>query len=186
MQGNFLSGQQTAVVARIPAEAAWAESWAKGWAGAPRGYAYASFLVDGKHLAVYSIHLKSNLGNPSENTSKREDAMEQLIAHINADSDRVAKPDAIIIGGDFNTDNPDTPAAQSPGERTFDMLAKAGFKWGFDGIAHKDRITCPGKGPYPDACFDHVFTRGLGAPLSSVAVVEGSDHRPVVMEVSLR
>ena len=186
MQGNFLSGQQVAIAARMPAEAVWSEPWEKGWAGAPRGYAQATFNVRGKRLAVYGLHLKSNLGDPVENTSKREDAIGQLIAHINTGRERVPKPDAVIIGGDYNTDDPDTPAGQSPGERTFSMLRKAGFHWSFDGIAHKDRITCPGKGRYPDACFDYFFTRGIGKPLSVVAKAVGSDHLPVVMEVEIR
>lgn len=183
--GNFISGQQVAIAARMPAEAVWAEAWEKGWAGAPRGYAYASFLIGSKRIAVYCVHLKSNLGDPPVNTSKREDATEQLMAHVKTGRERVPTPDAIIIGGDFNTDDPDTPAGQSPGERTFGMLRKAGFKWSFDGVPHADRITCPGKGRYPDACFDQMFTRGLGNPISSVALAEGSDHRPVVMEISL-
>lgn len=185
-EGNFISGQQVAIAARIPAEAVWAEPWEKGWAGAPRGYAYASFVIGGKRIAVYCVHLKSNLGNPPENTSKREDAIEQLLGHVKTGRDRVPKPNALIIGGDFNTDDPDTPAGQSPGERTFGMLRKAGFRWSFDWIDHRQRITCPGKGQYPDACFDQIFTRGLGAPVASVFPAAGSDHLPVVMEISLR
>ena len=34
--GDFLSGQQVAIAARMPAEAVWAEAWERGWAGAPR------------------------------------------------------------------------------------------------------------------------------------------------------
>lgn len=185
MQGNFLSGQQIAIAARIQAESAWSEPWTKGWAGAPRGYSYASFLVEGRRLAVYAVHLKSNLGNPPDNTSKREDAIEQLIGHINSKDGRVAKADAWVIGGDFNTDSPDTIAGQSPGERTFEMLKKSGFDWGFDGISHGDRITCPSKGRYPPACFDHFFTKGLTRPQASVLKAEGSDHLPVVIDIVL-
>lgn len=183
--GNFVSGQQVAIAARIPAEAVWAESWQRGWAGAPRGYAYASFVIRGKRVAVYGVHLKSNLGNPPENTSKREDAVEQLLGHIRTGRERVPKPDAVIIAGDFNTDDPDTPAGQSPGERSFDLLRKAGFHWTFEGIPHASRITCPGHGRYPDACFDQIFTRGLGKPTASVVRATGSDHFPVVMDVVL-
>jgi len=183
--GNFISGQQVGIVSRFPAEAVWAESWDRGWAGAPRGYAYASFVIKGKRVAVYGIHLKSNLGNPLENTSKREDAMEQLLGHIKTGRDRVPEPHAVVVAGDFNTDDPDTPAGQSPGERTFGSLRKAGFQWTFDGIPHASRITCPGKGRYPDACFDHIFTKGLGKPTASVVKAQGSDHFPVVVDVVL-
>jgi endonuclease/exonuclease/phosphatase family metal-dependent hydrolase len=185
-QGGFISGQQVAIAARFPAEAVWAEVWARGWAGAPRGYAYASFVIRGKRVAVYGIHLKSNLGNPPENTSKREDAVEQLLGHIQTGRDRVPPPDAIVIAGDFNTDDPDSPAGQSPGERTFDLMRKAGFHWTFDGIPHRSRITCPGQGRYPDACFDQVFTKGLGKPTASVVQATGSDHFPVVVDVVLQ
>lgn len=184
-EGNFISGQQVAIAARIPADAVWAESWEKGWAGAPRGYAQASFVVRGKRLAVYCLHLKSNLGDPPQNTSKREDAMEQLLSHLRTGRARVPKPDAVLIGGDFNTDDPDTPAGQSPGERTFAMLRKEGFRWSFDGVNHADRITCPGKGRYPDASFDQIFTKGLASPIASVVDAGGSDHQPVVVEILL-
>lgn len=185
MQGNFVSGQQLAIAAKIPADAAWSEPWQRGWAGAPRGYAYASFLVGKKHLGVYCLHLKSNLGDPTENTSKREDAVEQLIGHTDSKEERLVKPDALVIGGDFNTDDPDTPAGQSPGERTFSFLRKAGFNWSFEGIEHRHRITCPSKGSYPAACFDYFWTKGLGKPLSSPKAAKASDHLPVVLEISL-
>jgi endonuclease/exonuclease/phosphatase family metal-dependent hydrolase len=181
--GNFVSGQQVGIVSRFPAEAVWAESWNRSWAGAPRGYAYASFVIRGTRVAVYGVHLKSNLGNPVENTSKREDAMEQLLGHIKTGRERVPQPDAVVVAGDLNTDDPDTAAGQSPGERSFDFLRNAGFYWTFDGIPHGSRITCPGEGRYPDACFDHVFVRGLGKPTASVVNAEGSDHFPVVVDV---
>ncbi len=62
----------------------------------------------------------------------------------------------------------------------------AGFHWSFEGIAHKDRITCPRIGRYPDACFDYFFARGLGKPLSAVVKASGSDHLPLVMDVEIR
>jgi hypothetical protein len=38
---------------------------------------------------------------------------------------------------------------------------------------------------YPDACFDQIFTKGLGKPISSVVQAKGSDHLPVIMEVAI-
>ena len=95
------------------------------------------------------------------------------------------KPDALVVGGDFNTDDPNTPAGQSPGERTFSFLRKAGFNWSFESIEHQNRITYPAKGRYPAVSFDYFWTRGLGNPLSSVKPAEGSDHLPVMLEISL-
>lgn len=111
--------------------------------------------------------------------------MEQLLGHIKTDSDRVPEPEAVVVAGDFNKDDSDTPAGQSPGERTFGMLRKAGFQWTYEGIPHASPITCPGEGRYPDACFDHVFTRGLGKPTAAVVKAEGSDHFPVVVDLVL-
>jgi endonuclease/exonuclease/phosphatase family metal-dependent hydrolase len=184
-QGGFLSGQQVAIAARIPADSAWAEPWTNGWAQPPRGYAYASFLIGTRRLAVYCLHLKSNLGNPGENTSKREDAMEQLVAHLQTPRRAVPTPDAIIIGGDFNTDDPDTPTGQAAAERTFNLLRAQKFSWAFEGVRHEKRITCPSKGRYPDASFDHFFTRGLNRPLARVVPTAASDHRPVVMDIAI-
>jgi endonuclease/exonuclease/phosphatase family metal-dependent hydrolase len=184
-QGGFISGQQIAIASKFPAQSAWAEPWERGWAEAPRGYAYALFIINGKKLTVYGLHLKSNIGNPPENTSKREDGISQLISHINSDETRVTKPDAIVIGGDFNTDDPDSEHGQSKGERTFSFLQKAGFDWGFEGIDHHFRITCPAKGRYPAASFDHIWTKNLGKPLASPQESTASDHLPVVIDIAL-
>lgn len=184
-QGGFAAGQQIAIAAKVPAEAAWAEVWKRGWADSPRGYAYAAFQVGGKRLAFYCLHLKSNLGDPAKNTSKREDAVEQLLAHINAKEERKLPADAIVVGGDFNTDDPDSPAALSPGERSFQLLRKEGFWWTFSEINHADRITCPGKGRYPDASFDHLWTLGLRKPVASVKNARGSDHFPVMIDIAI-
>jgi endonuclease/exonuclease/phosphatase family metal-dependent hydrolase len=184
-QGGFISGQQIAIASKFPVESAWAEPWERGWTDAPRGYAYALYTINGKKLAVYGLHLKSNLGDPPENTSKREDGISQLIAHINSNESRVAKADAIIIGGDFNTDDPDSPHGQSKGERTFDFLRKAGFNWAFEGIDHKFRITCPAKDRYPAASFDHIWTKNLGKPLASPQETTASDHLPVIIDIAL-
>lgn len=182
-QGNFPSGQQIAIAAKIPADSAWAEPWEKGWADAPRGYSFASFLIGGKRLAVYALHLKSNLGGAAGNSSKREDGAEQLVKHID-EQNKLTKFDAVIVGGDFNTDDPDQPNASSPGEKTFGTLKKAGFSWAFEGIPHADRITCPAKGKYPPACFDQIFTKGLNAPLAKVQDEKGSDHLPVAIDIA--
>ena len=184
-QGSFISGQQITIASKFPTISAWAEPWKSGWAEAPRGYAYALYSINGKKLAVYGVHLKSNIGNPPENTSKREDGISQLIDHITSDEARVIKPDAIVIGGDFNTDDPDSPHGQSKGERTFSFLKKAGFHWTFEGIDHHYRVTCPAKGRYSAASFDHIWTKNLGKPLASPKQSSASDHLPVVINITL-
>jgi hypothetical protein len=72
--------QQEAILAKIPAQAAWSESW-KSMEGIdpPRGFAFAWFKIGNADIGVYSLHLKSNLvthGNveieAAQNIRKRE------------------------------------------------------------------------------------------------------------------
>ena len=46
-----------------------------------------------------------------------------------------------------------------------------------------------GKGKWggdPDACFDHIFVKGLGMPVASPLVkIGGSDHLPVAVDLGL-
>lgn len=173
-----LGEQQITILSRFKAEAAWSESWKRGWANAPRGYAYTKLLISGKPLHVYGLHLKSNLGNPTENTSKREDGIEQLIEHVSSQ----AKPkDSVVVVGDFNTSKEQVSLV---GDSTLKKIEAAGFLWAFEGIPLEHRITIPGKGKYPDACFDHIYSRGLGKPVASVLKeTPGSDHFPVVVDL---
>ena len=175
---HTLGEQQVTILSRFEAESAWSESWQRGWAHAPRGYAYAKLLISGKPLHVYGLHLKSNLGNPIENTSKREDAMEQLIKHIKGQTQN--KESAVVVG-DFNTSKEQVNLA---GDRTLMKIEEAGFFWAFQGIPLEQRITIPGKGKYPDACFDHIYVRDLGHPVATVLKdTPGSDHFPVAVDL---
>lgn len=177
---NTIGEQQIAILSRFPADGAWAESWKKGWANAPRGYAYAKLMVGSKTLHVYGLHLKSNLGNPVENTSKREDAMEQLIDHVKT---QAKAKEGVVVVGDFNTSKEQVNLAS---DTTLTKIEKAGFFWTFEGIPLEHRITIPGKGKYPDACFDHIYVRDLGRPAAMVLKdTPGSDHFPVVVDLVL-
>lgn len=170
--------QQIVIMSRFPADGAWAESWKRGWANAPRGYAYAKLIVSGRPLHVYGLHLKSNLGNPIENTSKREDAMEQLMEHVRSQ----AKPkEGVVVCGDFNTSKEQVNLAA---DGTLKRIEDAGFFWTFAGIPLEHRITVPRKGSYPDACFDHIYVRHPGRPAAKVLKdTPGSDHFPVVVDL---
>ncbi len=177
---NTIGEQQICILSRFPADGAWAESWKKGWANAPRGYAYAKLMVGTKPLHVYGLHLKSNLGNPVENTSKREDAMEQLIAHAKT---QAKEKEGVVVVGDFNTSKEQVNLAS---DTTLKKIENAGFFWTFEGIPLEHRITIPGKGRYPDACFDHIYVRDLGRPAAMVLKdTPGSDHFPVVVDLVL-
>ncbi len=170
--------QQIVIMSRFPANAAWAESWKRGWANAPRGYAYTKLMFGTKPLHVYGLHLKSNLGNPVQNTSKREDAIEQLMEHVQSQ----AKPEeGVVVCGDFNTSKEQVNVAA---DTTLQKIEAAGFFWAFEGILFEHRITVPRKGSYPDACFDHIYVRDLGRPAANVLKnTPGSDHFPVVVDL---
>ncbi len=135
-------------------------------------------MVSGRPLHIYGLHLKSNLGNPAQNTSKREDAMDQLLAHIN---ERAKLRESVVVAGDFNTSKEQVNLA---GDTTLIKIEKAGFFWAFAGIPLEHRITVPRKGSYPDACFDHIYVRDLGKPAALVLKdTPGSDHFPVVVDL---
>lgn len=175
---HTLGEQQITILSRFKADSSWSESWKKGWAHAPRGYAYAKLLISGRPLHVYGLHLKSNLGNPMENTSKREDAMEQLIEHT---KEYCKSGEGVVVLGDFNTSKDQVKLAS---DTTLIKIEKAGFFWTFEGLPIEHRITVPRKGSYPAACFDHIFVRGLGHPLAQVLKdTPGSDHFPVVVDL---
>lgn len=175
---HTLGEQQVTILSRFKADSAWSESWKRGWANAPRGYAYAKLLISGRPLHVYGLHLKSNLGDPVANPSKREDAMEQLLGHS---KEQTKQGDAVVVVGDFNTSKEQVNLA---GDRTLAKIEEAGFFWTFEGIPLVHRITIPGKGKYPDACFDHIYTRALGRPCATVLKdTPGSDHFPVVVDL---
>jgi hypothetical protein len=89
--------QQEAIVAKIPAQAAWSESW-KSIEGIdpPRGFAFAWFKIGNADIGVYSLHLKSNLithGNKEtetvKNIRKREVSVQQLLVHVDDVIERV-------------------------------------------------------------------------------------------------
>ena len=183
---RFPGRQQTATTGRIPIVAAWFERWERdGKNDPPRGFSHVSFrLPDGRLLLTYNLHLKSNAGGePASNRAKREDAIWQLLAHIESELPKYreqTKP-AIIIAGDFNTD-PDS--SQFAGERTISMLTEAGFRSAFDGLPKSQRITWPSDGRFPDTTFDYVFYKGLEVKRVQVPATydSRSDHRPVVVD----
>ena len=178
---GFPDGQQLAIFSKFPAEFVYSSAWEHGWAGPPRGFAYAALKLEHGTVNVVGLHLKSNLGDPQGNTAKREDAAGQVLEYLRTTQAQTKQPDAkVIVCGDFNTD---WENREVPSERTFKLLAEAGYFWSFEGIPHKLRITCPAKGRYPAACFDHVFMKNLGRPVASpVGSVTGSDHLPVTVD----
>jgi endonuclease/exonuclease/phosphatase family metal-dependent hydrolase len=125
-----LGRQQVAILAKEPAQAAWAERW-KSMSGIdpPRDFTFAWFRMKGLDVGVYSLHLKSNLvtrGNKekeeAKNLRKREVSAGQLLDHMR-DIIATTMPmvKSIIIGGDFNTNR---DQAMFAAEETLSIIEK--------------------------------------------------------------
>lgn len=184
--------QQIAIASKLPSAGGWWENWKAGVITPKRGFSLAVFRpAPGSVLLVYAVHFKSNRGKIEENIAMREESARQLLAHVAAMEKAYAKMGkvGVIIGGDFNTSSDDPKFSN---EKTLDLFRKGGFKWAWEGIPFDDRVTLPTAPsrdpkfpPFPDACFDHVFTKGVTVSSASVASPENnpSDHRPVVVDL---
>jgi endonuclease/exonuclease/phosphatase family metal-dependent hydrolase len=189
--GGQVGWQQEAIISKIPAQAAWSESWkTNGRVDPPRGFAFAAVRFGDIDIGFYSVHLKSNrtLGNEEVqsqfNILKRELAIEQITVHVKS-LQRQLMPTvkAVVIGGDFNT-NRDEPLFAS--EKTLQALTSAGFNSVFsERHPLEDRVTHPASGKYPDATFDYLFLKGIG-PVGNpkLVPVSISDHRPVTCDIN--
>jgi endonuclease/exonuclease/phosphatase family metal-dependent hydrolase len=184
--------QQEAIIAKIPAQAAWSESW-KSMEGIdpPRGFAFAWFKVGNADIGVYSLHLKSNRithGNreaeTGRNIRKREVAIQQLLAHVHdVIGTMIPSAKGLIIGGDFNTNNDQAMFAT---ERTLHSLIGAGYRSVFGGIPFQERITHPGSHGFPDATFDYLFGKNVRIGKPIITQTNVSDHLPVTCDVVIQ
>ena len=183
--------QQVAILAKYPAQAAWAERW-KSMEGVdpPRGFAFAWFKIGGTDLGVYSVHLKSNLiirGNKEEvaakNIRKREVAARQLVEHLKSViATAIPNIRGTIIGGDFNT-NQDQSMFSS--EKTFAILEDDGFKNSTAQLPLPQRVTHPSSGRYPNATFDYLWVKNGTAGGPRIINSDISDHYPLTCDIEI-
>jgi endonuclease/exonuclease/phosphatase family metal-dependent hydrolase len=183
--GGLVGLQQIAIISKIPATASWAENWNTiSISDPPRGFAFASFRVGTNDIGVYGVHLKSNLvrGDVERgrqlNILKRELAAEKVMRHIKESPfNKTNQLEVVVVGGDFNTTLDQNEFAS---ENTLTVFKDNGFESGYDTIAPKDRVTIPGKGKYPDATFDYLFTLPNGVSSKPIITPNSvSDHYPV-------
>ena len=70
-------------------------------------------------------------------------------------------------------------------EQTLAAISYGGFYWTHHGVPFAERTTIPADGGFPDNCFDHIFTAGLGKPIAAVKSYPSiSDHNPVIVDVA--
>ncbi len=185
--------QQVAILSKYPAQSCWSEDWKTfGKVDPPRGFAFAHIQIDGKDIAVYGVHLKSNLimrGDKFKTTQlnilKRELAAEQVLAHSNELPKLLGEDfEAVIVAGDFNT-NKDQIDFSS--EKTLKIFEENGFNSGFENIPLSERVTLPSKGRYPDATFDYIFIKGNGLKGTKPTIFQNdtSDHLPVTTKITM-
>jgi endonuclease/exonuclease/phosphatase family metal-dependent hydrolase len=184
--------QQEAIVAKIPAQAAWSEAW-KSMEGIdpPRGFAFAWFKIGNADIGVYSLHLKSNRTTrgtkeieTAQNIRKREVSIQQLLAHIHDVIETVIPSiKGLIIGGDFNTNH---DQAMFAAEKTLDTLTSAAYQSVFKGIPFEHRITHPGSHGFPDATFDYLFGKNVRIENPAITLTNVSDHLPVTCDVIIQ
>jgi endonuclease/exonuclease/phosphatase family metal-dependent hydrolase len=183
--------QQEAILAKIPAQAAWSESWqSMEGIDPPRGFAFAWFKIGNANIGVYSVHLKSNRvhGDPvaetAKNIRKREIAIDQLMTHIrDFIGAKIPAINRFIIGGDFNTNH---DQAMFAAEKTLDILGAGALLNVFEKIPLEQRLTHPGTHGFPDATFDYFFGKNvvMGKPL--ITQTNASDHLPVTCDVTIQ
>lgn len=181
--------QEEAILGKIPAQAAWSESW-KSMEGIdpPRGFAFAWFKIGNADIGVYSLHLKSNLvthGNTeietAQNIRKREVSVQQLLAHIHDVIGTVIPSiKGLVVGSDFNTNH---DQAMFAAEKTLDTLTSAAYQSVFEGIPFEQRITHPGSHGFPDATFDYLFGKNVRMGKATITPTNVSDHLPVTCDV---
>jgi endonuclease/exonuclease/phosphatase family metal-dependent hydrolase len=184
--------QEEAILAKIPAQAAWSESW-KSMEGIdpPRGFAFAWFKIGNANIGVYSVHLKSNLvthGDPvaetAKNIRKREIAIDQLMTHVREFiGAKIPAIDRLIIGGDFNTKQDQAMFAV---EKTLSFLNNGGFQGSFEGLPLLKRVTHPANHGYPDATFDYLFGKNLKIGQAFATPTKVSDHWPVTCDFGIQ
>lgn len=131
---------------------------------------------DGRRLRAYSIHTW-----PPFAPSMLDMHVDQMahLRHLAARDLRDASLDALVIAGDFNA---------SPMSRQYRLLRDTGLVSAHERVGRGFATTWPNLVfPFPPMRLDHVFVAGHDVEVVSVGegVGEGSDHQPVLVELSL-
>ena len=179
--------QQDAIITTLPVTEA---HWSK-WKSAkqdtpPRGYAFAKIVLSPAVTAnVYSVHLKSNYGQTTDELARRNAAKRlNAIAQIaESEKDRRGKRQSVIVAGDFNADK---WSKRFSLDRLFTVLEEAGFMNTLELMPASLRVTYPGSGKWGNSALDYIMLKALepcGPPFTVSA--EGiSDHDPVFVNIA--
>jgi endonuclease/exonuclease/phosphatase family metal-dependent hydrolase len=175
--------QQVGIASKLPAMAGWSEFWRVGPVHPRRGFGVIVVPINENQLMlVYNLHLKSNRAadenEAMRNVAMRDESIRQLLDHI-SEMENIFLPGriaAVIIGGDFNT-NQD----RQFGDRVHESLTQAGFVNAWHDTPRKGRLTWRGHESFEPTTLDHIYVRGLPSPRAELITVPDntSDHWPV-------
>lgn len=162
--------QQCAILSNLPVEESGAMPWqSESHVEMPRGFSYAVLGSGNELIAVFCVHLKSNLnwsGSELENQKniyKREFAAAQVLVMLKELQQRYGERlTRVAVAGDFNT-NEDEDSFVS--ESTLRSFYGAHFRSCFRRWKKHQRVTHPASGGYPDATFDYILYRGFGSKI---------------------
>ena len=173
--------QQDVIATTLPiVDTHWSKWKVAGKETPPRGYAFASVVIDPATTArVYAVHLKSNYGATTpelkaSNRAKRTAAAQQLAESEKPPRGKNKPRIPVIVAGDMNADKWGRDFAD---ERLFRIFEEAGFASALELLPPKSRGTHPSR-TYGDSALDYVFYRGLTAQgLPRIISNDGlSDH----------
>lgn len=184
--------QQCAILSNLPVVESGAMPWlSESNVDMPRGFAYAILGSEDKLIAVFCVHLKSNLNwsrtelETQKNIYKREFASAQILEKFRELRTRYGERlTRVVVAGDFNTNEDDEVFVS---EATLRSFYGAHFRSCFRGWRKHQRITHPASNGYPDATFDYILYRGFGEIVSRKIVFGGpiSDHNIVAIHLQM-
>lgn len=184
--------QQCAILSNMPVVEGGAMPWqSERHVDMPRGFVYSIVGGGNELIAVFCVHLKSNLNwsgselETQKNIYKREFAAAQILAKFHEMESRYGERlKRVVVAGDFNT-NEDDDAFVS--EATLRSFYGAHFRTCFRGWRKHQRITHPALNGYPDATFDYILYRGFGNGVARKITVGQpiSDHNPVCVRLPM-
>jgi vancomycin resistance protein VanJ len=134
--------------------------------------------VAGRPLQVVPLHLVSPCPGCGRSLSERltfEASTRR--AEIAAVTERLVPGVPAVVGGDLNSND------RSDAYRS---LVAAGFDDPHRQVGSGPGFTWPGRGPTPLLRIDWILTRGVDPVAEWVGGADGSDHRPVVVDIAFR
>ena len=175
--------QQDAIATTLPVvDNGWRKWSEAGRESPPRGYAYASVVVEPAVTArVCAVHLKSNYGATTDDRKRLDRAKR---ARSVAELLSLETGSYVLVAGDMNADRWRSEFAD---ERIFGLFDRAGFLDLLSLLPPDCRGTCPSR-RWGDSALDYIFARGFDSvgSLRIEPAEELSDHWAFLARIAVR